>query len=523
MTDVLHKLVAALQRPELFPHPVSRFAVIETHISIILLTGSYAYKFKKPVDFGFLDFSTLEKRRHCCDEELRLNRRLAPELYLEVVPVYAGPSLAAGDEVVEYAVRMREFDQASQYDRLLEAGRLTPAHIDALASRIADFHSTAAVAGADADYGLAQVVRVPVEENFSQILERMQQPDERARLAPLQDWTQDMFGKLETTMQTRKANGFIREGHGDLHLRNIALVDGVPVAFDCIEFNDRLRWIDIISEIAFMVMDLDHRDQPGLASRFLNAWLERSGDYAGLVLLRFYLVYRAMVRAKVDCLRACQPDVAAGERADILQDYHAYIELAERYTRARPAALLLMHGLSGSGKTTVSRYLLEQLPAIRIRSDVERKRLYGVALDASAAADAGHGIYNRTADQSTYRQLAVLAAGVLDAGYSVIVDATFLRRAQLDPFTELAGEHGVPCFVIDCRATESELRRRVAARQRARADVSDAGLEVLERQLQAYQPLAASGLDAELLVTGSDTAAMDALVKLLRKRLQAVQ
>ncbi|VAW74530.1 FIG00955330: hypothetical protein, partial [hydrothermal vent metagenome] len=275
MTDALHKLVKTLQQPAMFPHPVACFNVVETHISIILLTGPYAYKFKKPVNFGFLDFSTLEKRRHFCEEELRLNHRLAPELYREVVTINAGPQLGGDGEAIEYAIRMREFAQASQFDRLLDAEQLAPEHIDALALRIAKFHTTAAVAGPQSGYGNPAAVQAPAEENFSQILDCMHEPQVQKQLEYLQDWTHQTFQKLQPDFQARKDNGFIRECHGDLHLRNIALVDDIPVAFDCIEFNDKLRWIDIISEIAFMVMDLDHRGQAGLASRFLNVWLEQ--------------------------------------------------------------------------------------------------------------------------------------------------------------------------------------------------------------------------------------------------------
>ncbi len=516
MTDTLHTLVESLQRPEVYPHPVTRFALIETHISIVLLTGSYAYKFKKPVNFGFLDFSTLEKRRHFCAEELRLNRRLAPELYLELVPVCAGPHFGDDGEVIEYAVRMREFDQAAQLDRLLDADRLAPAQLDALALRIADFHAGVAVAGPATSYGQPVAVQTPADENFSQIQQRIPDATGREILAQLQNWTRQAFGNLQGLMQSRKDGGFIRECHGDLHLRNVALVNGAPLAFDCIEFNDNLRWIDIQSEVAFMVMDLDHRGQSALASRFLNAWLERSGDYAGLPLLRYYLVYRAMVRAKVDCLRAYQPDVADAERMAIIRDYHAYLELAGRYTHATSPVLLLMHGLSGSGKTTISQYLLEQLPAIRIRSDIERKRLHGLAGDARTGAGIGQGIYDHAASERTYRQLATLAGAVLDAGHSVIVDAAFLQVRQREPFIELAHARAVPCFIIDCQAPQSELRRRIAARQHESRDASEAGIAVLENQLQHYQPLAASENGAVVIRVDSDAVDMDRLLAALR-------
>ncbi len=255
-------------------------------------------------------------------------------------------------------------------------------------------------------------------------------------------------------------------------------------------------------------------------NRYFGWFLAAALVFSAFAALRYYLVYRAMVRAKVDCLRAHQPDVDTAARTAILQDYHAYIELAGRYTKPRPSALLLMHGLSGSGKTTVSQFLLENLPAIRMRSDVERKRLYGLAGDARAAADIDRGIYNRAADERTYRQLAMLAGTVLDAGHSVIVDATFLQQAQLTPFIELAHARTAHCFIIDCQAPESELRQRITARQCDRQDASEAGVEVLESQLLHYRPLDTSAIAAEILVAGSDATAMAGLVTLLHKRLR---
>jgi aminoglycoside phosphotransferase family enzyme/predicted kinase len=518
MTDTLHKLIEALQQPALFPHPVTRFEVIETHISIVLLTGSYAYKFKKPVNFGFLDFSTLAKRKHFCEEELRLNRRLAPELYLEVVPVSTGPKLGGDGEVIEYAVRMREFEQASQFDRMLDAGQLEAGHIEALGLRIAKFHTAAAIAGPDSAYGTPSAIQAPVDENFSQILNCIHESQEQPHLESLRNWTHEASRKLQSTLQARKDNGFIRECHGDLHLRNIALIDDIPVAFDCIEFNDNLRWIDIISEVAFMVMDLDHRRQAGLASRFLNVWLEQIGDYAGVSLLRYYLVYRAMVRAKVDCLRAHQTDIDAATREATLKEYRAYLALAERYTKPPPPVLLLMHGLSGSGKTRVSQSLLEKLPAIRLRSDIERKRLHGLAADAQTGSGIDQGIYDRTASENVYRHLQSLAGTLLDAGHNVIVDATFLQQNRLVPFIELADTRSTHCFIIDCQAPESELRKRIAARERDRHDASEAGIKVLEKQLHHYQPLGTSVAGAEVLVTHSDTPAITRLLELLRKQ-----
>ncbi len=522
MTDktgtTLHQLVRALQQPALFPHPVTHFEIIETHISIVLLTGPYAYKFKKPVNFGFLDFSTLDRRKYFCEEELRLNRRLAPELYLGIVAVTSGPALDGDGRVIEYAVKMREFDQTSQFDQLLDTGQLDPAHIDALGLRVAGFHMSAEIADPGSDYGTAPAVQAPVEENFRQIMDCRHETDEQPLLSSLHNWSHESFLKLRSTLQARKNAGFIRECHGDLHLRNIALVNGHPLAFDCIEFNANLRWIDIISEVAFMVMDLEHRGQPGLASRFLNGWLEQTGDYAGISLLRYYLVYRAMVRAKVDCLRSHQEGIDAQSREPVLGEYLAYLALAGRYTRPPPPVLLLMHGLSGSGKTRVSQSLLENLPAIRLRSDVERKRLHGLATDAHGNAGPEQGIYNRAASDLTYRHLESLAGTLLDAGHPVVVDASFLRQERLGPFIKLAGTRSIRCFIIDCRAPERELRQRVAARATSREDASEADIEVLESQLRDYQPLDTTLYGAEVLVTGSDSPAVRQLLQVLRNK-----
>jgi aminoglycoside phosphotransferase family enzyme/predicted kinase len=517
MADTLHRLVQSLQDEALYPHPVEYFRVIETHISIILLTGDYAYKFKKPVDFGFLDFSSLARRRYYCEQELRLNRRLAPELYLEVIAVTAGPALGGTGEVLEYAVKMREFPQQAQFDHMLADGTLQPAHLDALAVRVAGFHDSVAQARADSDYASVDQVWAPVEENFRQILEQVQDAGERSRLQQLQAWSHKEYERCLPQFVQRKQQGFIRECHGDLHLRNVALVDMQPVAFDCIEFNEALRWIDIMSEVAFMVMDLDDRGQPALASRFLNHWLQYSGDYEGLAVLRYYLVYRAMVRAKVDSLRIHQADVSDSERGSIMQDYRGYLDLAEGYTRPPAPQLLLMHGLSGSGKTTVSQQLLQQLPAIRLRSDVERKRLFGLPPEARTDSAVDQGIYSQQASDKTYALLASTARQLLQWGYTVIVDAAFLEQSRRHLFRQLARELALPFSIIDCPATVSELRHRLQTRAQDKQEVSEADLQVLEHQLQHQEELDKQEQAAVISVNTTDPAATRQAVQRLRR------
>ena len=283
--------------------------VVETHISWVLLAGDYAYKIKKAVNLGFLDFSTLEKRRFYCAEELRLNRRLAPDLYLEVVPIAGSadhPVLNGPGPAIEYAVKMRRFPQACLLDQVLLRGELTPETIDAIARRIADFHGRTAIADNESPFGTPERAHLPVAENFAQIRPRLRDNEDLIRLDELERWSEREYQARFNALAARKARGLIRECHGDLHLGNMALLDGEAVPFDCIEFSDNLRWIDVISEAAFLAMDLQDRGRPDLARRFLNAYLEQTGDYEGLEVLRYYLVYRAMVRAKVACIRAGQ-------------------------------------------------------------------------------------------------------------------------------------------------------------------------------------------------------------------------
>lgn len=481
-------LIHALLQPERYGHEVEQCKLIETHISWVILTGSYAYKIKKPVNLGFLDFSSLDRRLFYCEEELRLNRRLAPGIYLAVVPITGteqAPVMGGKGKAIEYAVKMVQFSQEAQLDRMLERGSLYSQHIDAFAEFIADFHRKTAVAVAAEEYGNPSQVWLPMGENFTQIRERMIEGDQDT-LASLEKWSRSTFERLEPMLTWRKAQGYIRECHGDMHLRNLAWHNGRPMAFDGIEFDRNLRWIDVISEVAFLVMDLDARKQPVLAQRFLNGYLEQTGDYPGLMLLPLYLVYRSMVRAKVSAILLEQGQLEGKEREAAEAEFAHYLALAESYTRSPPRHMLITRGLSGSGKTTLSQQLLERWPAIRIRSDVERKRLYGMAPLESGQAAPAEGIYSAEATVRTYKHLREMASAVLDAGYTVIIDATFLQRAQREPFERLAQEKGVSYVILEFRATEQTLRRRLLQRF---GDASDADLAVLEHQLADYSPL----------------------------------
>lgn len=484
-------LIAALLDAAVYPHPVRNLRLIETHISWVILTGDFAYKLKKPVDLGFLDFSSLDKRRFYCEEELRLNARLAPDYYLEVVSISGSleqPVLNGPGDAIEYAVRMRQFPADNQLDILLGQDKLEPEYLDAVARLMAGFHQQVAVAGADTDYGEPAAICHAVRENFSQISQYLQQDAPSARLDPLAGWVEATCSRLRPVFRQRKADGFVRECHGDMHLRNLAWVEGQPLVFDCIEFNPQLRWIDVISEIAFLVMDLQDRDRPRLAWRFLNVWLEGTGDYAGMGLLRFYLLYRAMVRAKVEAIRVTQAGISAEEKAVVLREFDGYLQLAGDYTAAASPGLIITRGVSASGKSTLTQPLLEALGAIRIRSDVERKRLFDIQAATNMHDGVGAGIYSVTASEQTYARLVELAGQVLAAGHTVIVDAACLHPQQVARFRTLAQSMAVEFVILEFTAPADVLRQRIEQRERG---VSDADRAVLEHQLSGWQALPA--------------------------------
>lgn len=482
------RLVAALARRL---SDGARVEILETHISSVLLTGRHAYKLKKPVDLGFLDFTTLGARRHFCEQELRLNRRLAPTLYLDVVAITGSvdaPVVDGTGEAIDYAVRMREFPQDALLSRVLARGELRPADVDALAGDVARFHAAIDVAPALSPFGSPETIAAYARRNF--IMEDGSSAGASGRrvLASLARWTEDELALRAPAMRRRKADGFVRECHGDLHLGNMASIDGHIVIFDCIEFNEELRWIDVMSEVAFAAMDLADRGRPDLARRFLNGYLEHTGDYGGLSVLRFYLVYRAMVRAKVAQVRAAQLG-ADPKGAALRAESRGYVVQARRYARRGEPLLIVMHGFSGSGKTTLAQHLLERIDAIRIRTDVERKRMHGVASDRPSAKAGGNALYSPDATARTYEQVRDHAATALDAGFAAIADGTFLRRSQRDLLRRLAVERGVPFVIVDVTADTATLQARLARRARSATDASDADAAVLALQIRNDEPL----------------------------------
>lgn len=501
-------LIQALQDAQLYPHEVHEFRILETHISWVLLTGKYAYKIKKPVNLGFLDFSTLAQRRYFCGEELRLNRRFAPQLYLDVVAIHGTPQqprFADGGPVIEYAVKMLEFDQQQRVDILLAKHQLGIDDIERFALDLAALHSRAPCARAETGFGTAQAVWAPMVENFTQLRALELDRDIISALGKLEQWSRAEFARRQQELSERKRAGHVREVHGDLHTRNLVRIDGRIVAFDSLEFNPDLRWIDVLNEVAFLLMDLEACGRREFAWRFLNSYLEAGGDYAGVRLLPLYLTYRALVRAKI----------AALQGASSHAEFQNYFSQAQRYITPAKPFLIIMQGLSGSGKSTLSRQLADRLGLIRVRSDVERKRMFATA----GGTGLDKGIYTPAATGAVYQRLAALTETFLTAGFSTVLDATFLQRTQRGLLREVAQRALVPFVIIRCHAPREFLAHAITQRARAGGDVSEADLQVLQHQIATQQALDGTEIAETIEVDMSVRFDVAAVEQQLRKRI----
>jgi aminoglycoside phosphotransferase family enzyme/predicted kinase len=502
---MLPKLIQSLSEPGHYPHPTGPIRVIETHISWLLLTGEFAYKIKKPVNFGFLDFTTLEQRRHCCEEELRLNQRLAPDIYIDVVPIGGSctePKLGASEEIIEYAVRMYQFDPELRLDRLLQRQLFESHWIDLLAEQIAEFHQKIPIVAQDSPWGEPDTLWEVVADNFRHIPPDHLDTDDWSLLQRLSAQIAQQFRALEDRLRQRKREGHVRECHGDLHLANINLFHDQLRLFDCIEFNLEFRWIDTISDLAFLLMDLEANQQFRWANRCLNRYLELTGDYSSLPLLNFFKAYRSMVRAKVAML-GLEPD---------LETCRHYLQLTAHYCRERSPTVFLMHGVSGSGKSYLSERLAEAVGVIRIRSDVERKRIYReLSLQGHSLA-----LYGAEMNTRTFQYLHDTTAQALKAGYSVVVDATFIRQRTRNAYVELAKNLDIPVRIISCHCELNLIEARLKRREAEGRDPSDADVSVMREQMKVQQPLTSEEQLITLPVDTRDDEAIEQLMAQLR-------
>ena len=506
-----------------FPHPVTDLQVKETHVSWVVLTGPFAYKVKKPVHYDFIDASTLERRRFLCEEELRLNRRFAPDLYAGVVAITRENgrlSVGGCGEPLEYAVKMRQFDPSQELAERLARGDVTADDMSSFAALLADCHVRAPVAPANEPFGTFQTVRKPMLDNFRPLDRHLRRGPERNQLGRLVAWTNERLARLQPLIELRRQSGAVRECHGDLHARNIVRWQQQWLPFDCLEFNPELRWIDVMSDAAFLFMDLVSRRREDLACEFLSRYLEETGDYAGLRLLPLYASYFALVRAKVDALGA--ETAGPAERLALENRLTDRLATAIRFVDAETPAMIIMHGVTASGKSWLSERLVSAIPALRIRSDLERKRLEGIAPLARRIFGVGEGAYGPAPTQATYGRLLELAESALEGNCSVVVDASFLDSAHRAMFRQLALSRRCRFLIVSCTSDAATLASRLQTRALNALDPSEATQAVLDEQLRTLQPLSAEELQHAVQVETSRPGSVNEAVKAVRTRLTAL-
>jgi uncharacterized protein len=487
------KLLKSLLKATAYPEPTASVRLIETHVSHIFISDHYVYKVKKPVDFGFLNFTTLDRRRFYCEEEVRLNRRLCPDTYLGVVELRQteqGGSFAAPGEVVDYAVKMKRLPEERMLSRLLDLGEVDAAQMRELALVIAAFHGRAATGPQIESYGRVSALRSNWEENFRQVAEFRGDTIPAPDLALLRGWVEGFLARNEELFRSRVAGGFIRECDGDLHSGNICMTEPICI-FDCIEFNERFRCIDTAADIAFLLMDLEYAGRPDLCTPFLERYREATGDSVPLPLLAFYQANRAFVRGKVLSLRLKEPGVDREELSRVRDAARRYFRLARGYPlRERlPPSLILTCGLMGSGKSAVARELSRELGVSCERSDVVRKSLAGEPLSGRTTGERSYddGIYGADYNRQTYQALLKSAQGELEGGRSVIIDATFRRRGDREEFRSLAAKMGAKFHLLETRCPENIIKERLERRLLDPDEVSDGRWEIYPLQAAEFE------------------------------------
>jgi len=475
----LPPVIQQMMQPSFYPHSVQEpIQLIQTHISYVLLTGEYAYKLKKPINFGFLDFSTLEQRHHFCLEELRLNERGAPGIYLEVLPIsQAGEHLELGNDQqpVEYTLRMRQFPQETLLDRMFDQGKLTEELLVELAKAIATFHANSPTNDYIRKFGEVSQVRQAFDENYEQTERYIGTAQTQKQFDETKAYTDRFFHEQQNLFVSRMQQNKIRECHGDLHLGNISFWQNKLFLFDCIEFNEPFRFVDVMYDVAYIVMDMAVRQRPDLGALFLNTYVEQTGDWEGLRVLPIYISRQTYVRAKINSFLLDDPAVPEAAKQKAQETAALYYRLAWENAHPQQGKLILMSGLSGSGKSTTARLLSRKLGAVHIRSDAVRKHLGGIPLHQKGGAE----LYTAEMTQKTYGRLLELGIQLAAQGYSVILDAKYDRKALRAEAIAQSQTHQIPLQIFHCDAPLEVLQTRL---QQRTGDIADATADLLAQQ-----------------------------------------
>ncbi|NPV05536.1 MAG: AAA family ATPase [Syntrophaceae bacterium] len=479
------KLVEAMSRPGFYPHRPPSVELVQTHISFVFIAGDRVYKVKKAVDFGFLDFTTLEKRKRFCEEELRLNRRLAPEAYLEVAAIGedAGgtPALGVG-RPVEYAVVMRRLPQDRMLKRLLAEGKVPPETMDAVAAKVSDFHRRAETGGRIDEMGGIETILYNHDENFEQTARYIGLTIPRERYEFLRGWVNRFLERERPLFEKRVAEHRIRDCHGDLHAEHICLADGI-IIFDCIEFNERFRFGDVAAEAAFLAMDLDYNGYPGHARAFVDAYVRHSGDGEVRRLLDFYRCYYAYVRGKVTSFRLDDPHIGPAQREEAARAASRYFDLAFAYA-ARPAkkTLILVAGLMGTGKSVLARALAPLVGADIVQTDAVRKEMLRIPASEHRYEAFGQGIYSADVSRRTYARALEIALEKLETAGAVILDGSYKSREERSRAFEAARRAGAEAILVECTCPEAIVEERLRKRESGGGDISDGRWEIFQAQ-----------------------------------------
>ncbi|HVN76039.1 MAG TPA: AAA family ATPase [Thermoanaerobaculaceae bacterium] len=486
----LDRLVEHLSNPAFYPEPTTGVEVIQTHISFIFLTDAHAYKVKKPVDFGFLDYTTLAKRRQMCEREVALNSRLCPDIYLGVIELNESDgslSIGGPGETVEVAVKMRRLPRERMLRQVLARGEGNEALFERIAVTLADFHRRAPAPRTGEGMSGVERPKFNCDENFAQTEKYIGSLLPRRAFELIRNSTDLFFKRKGGLFARRVEERRIVDGHGDLHLDSICATDPVRI-FDCIEFNERFRIQDAAEEVGFLAMDLEFHGYAPFARKFVEAYVAASGDAELLELLAFYKTYRAYVRAKINSFASDDPHIPAAARDASRATASHYYELAAHYAAAcNPRRLIVTCGLTGSGKSTLARKLGELYSLQLIRSDVVRKELVGIAPDERRWLPYDQGEYSPEMTDRTYAEMLERAKALLEVGHSVVLDGCYTKRLQRDGAVDLARRLGVPFLLLECRTSEDVIRERLERRAQKAGTVSDGRWEIYHRQLAEFE------------------------------------
>ncbi len=475
----LSNLIKQLENPNSYTHTVQTpIKLIQTHISAIFLTGDYAYKIKKPVNFGFLDYSTLGKRQHFLNQELTMNKAIAPDIYLEVLPITIHNyqvKIGGKGEIIDYVLKMNQFPQDSLFINLFLAGKLEKYHLEELGKIVAKFHKNTTTNDYIRSFGDIEVIKKSIDENYEITDKYIGIIQTQQKYQETKNFTDSYLKLKQNYFRQRQKDNKIRECHGDLHLKNICLWNNKIQLFDRIEFNEEFRYVDVMCDVAFTFMDLDVRNRQDLSNIFLNTYLEHTGDWQGLQVLPVYLSRQAYVRAKVNSMILDDPNISEENHQKAQQEAKNYYHLAWKYTQQNQGKIIMMSGLSGAGKTTVAKYLAEKINGILIRSDAVRKHLGNVSLDQTGNSE----LYSQEMNQKTYETLIKLGEIVAKEGFNVILDAKFDRYQWRKPVIEIAKKDNIFLTILSCYAPVETLSDRLSKRK---GDISDATSDLLQEQ-----------------------------------------